>query len=159
MAKPKIDKEKLAELWNKGASTSDIADMMGVKVESLYKMAHRIGLPKRKGGKTPLLTDQEKRKWFIRNYPEMSNSTISVFLGLSEDYIGVVARQLGLKKSEAYWNGIREYHKKRVRQFHESKNGDKDFYAHNARPKAKDGKFIKKKDYEDIFEPSYIRKN
>lgn len=144
MAKAIIDKDKLVALWGKGYTVPQISIMTGYKTDSIYKLAHRMGLPKRKGGHKPLLElDSEKRLWFIRNYPEMSNSTISVFLGLSEDYIGVIARQLGLKKSEAYWQGIKEYHRKRVKEFHATKKGDKEYYAYAIRPRKK-GKFIKK---------------
>lgn len=142
MPAPLIDKVRLTELWSKGIPVPQIAKMMGAKADTIYKCAHRIGLYKRKGGPVPILSDPEKRKWFIRNYPEMSNSTIGVYLELSEDHVGKLARRLGLRKSDAYWQGIREYHKKRMRQFHDTKKGDKEYYAYNIRPR-KNGKFIK----------------
>lgn len=143
MPAPLIDKVRLTELWGKGIPVPQIAEMMGAKADTIYKCAHRIGLYKRKGGHTPMLDkDPEKKQWFIRNYPEMSNSTISVYLGLSEDYIGKIARQLGLKKSKAYWEGIREYHRKRMKQAYAAKKKDKEFIASLERPR-KNGKFIK----------------
>ena len=107
-------------------------------------------LEKRKSGSKSVLLDREKKTWLIRNYPEMSNETISVYLGLSADYIGKIARSLGLKKSDEYWAGIKEYHRKRVKQFHETKKGDKQYYAYNTRPR-KNGKFIKKENNENIY--------
>lgn len=144
MPKKFVDREKLRELWRKGMPTPQIAQALGAKESTIYKYVHRLGLPNRKSGCKSLLdSDPEKMNWFIRNYPEMSNSTISVYIGLSPKHIGKVARHLGLKKSEEYWEGIKEYHRKRIRQFHESKKGDKEYYAHNERPR-KNGKFIKK---------------
>lgn len=151
MARAIIDKAILAELWQKGYTAPQISEMIGFKVDSVYKMAHRIGLPKHKSGpKSILETDKEKKKWFIRNYPLMSNSTISVFLGISEDYIGKIARRLRLKKSEEYWQGIREYQRKRIRQFHDAKKGDRDYYSYNARLR-KNGKFTKRESNEDLY--------
>lgn len=140
-----IDRELLRELWCKGEDTSKIAEILGAKENTVYKYAHRLGLPKRKHGYKPMLDiDPEKKSWLIKNYPEMSNSTISVYIGLSPKYIGILARKLGLKKSEEYWKGIREYHRKRIKQFHATKKGDKEYYAYNIRPKDENGKFIKK---------------
>lgn len=113
-----IDTEKLADLWRRGIPAPRIAEIMDVKVDSIYKKAHRMGLPCRVPGIRSLLDkDPEKKKWFIRNYPEMSNETIGVYLGLSPDHISRIARKMGLRKSERYWEGIKEYHKKRVRQY------------------------------------------
>lgn len=145
MPAPKLDKIKIAELWHQGCSVSRIADITGGKEDSIYKCAHRMKLPKRRSGKASILSDREKEKWFIRNYPEMSNSTMAVYLGLSSDYIGVLGRKLGLKKSESYWQGVKEYHRKRMKQFHATKKGDKEYYKYNIRPR-KNGKFIKSKD-------------
>lgn len=102
-----------------------------------------MGLPKRRPGKASILEDPEKRRWFIKNYPEMSNETISVFLNISPDRIGRLGRQLGLKKSDEYWVGIREYHRKKMRQFHDSKKGDKEYYSYTERPRI-NGKFVKR---------------
>lgn len=114
----KIDKERLAELWRKGFTAPQIARMFGTHPNSVYDCARRLGLPKHPVGRRALFDKEpEKKKWFIRNYPEMGNGTISAFLGISPYHIGRVARKLGLKKSERYWEGIREYHKKRVRQY------------------------------------------
>ncbi len=135
----------LTELWHKGLTVPQISEMTGIKVGTIHKRAHRLQLPKRKGGPRALLdSDPEKRKWFIRNYPEMGNATISVFLGLSEDHIGRLARQLGLKKSEQYWQGVREYHRKKVREFHAARKGDRDYYRHNQRPRL-NGKLVSTK--------------
>lgn len=138
--RPSIDKVRLAELWHKGVTVPQIAKIMNAKTDSLYRAAHRMGLPKRKGGYEAKLKDPEKRKWFIRNYPEMSNSTISVFLGLCPTHIGNLARKLGLKKSEAYFESIKEYHRRKVREFHATKKGDTEFYY---RPRV-NGRFVKK---------------
>ena len=138
-----IDKERLRELWRKGYTVPEISKMMNAKIDSIYKLAHRIGLPKRKQGKASILADPEKRRWFIRNYPEMSNGTISVFLNISDDYIGKLARQLGLKKSDAYWESIREYHRKKMREFHATMKGDKEYYSYAERPRV-NGKFVKR---------------
>ena len=129
--KESIDGNEFAKLWSRGFSAQEIADMTGLKLDSVYKRAHRMGLAKRNPGAKGLLDkDPEKRKWFIKNYPEMSNDTMSVFLGIRPDYIGKIARRLGLKKSDAYWDGIKDYHKKRVRQYHEShkKKDNEDLY-------------------------------
>lgn len=144
MPKAIIDKDRLTDLWRKGYTVPQISEMTGYKTDTIYKMAHRIGLPKRKSGYKSLFElEPEKKKWFIQNYPEMSNSTLAVFLGLSEDHIGILARRLGLKKSDNYWQGIKGYHRKRIRQFHDSKKGDKEYYSYATRPR-KNGKFIKK---------------
>lgn len=152
----KIDKDRLAELWHRGMPVPHIAGIMGIKADSVYKCAHRMGLPKRKGGKIPLLSDPEKKKWFIRNYPEMSNGTIGVYLGISEEYIGKLARRLGLKKSESYWEGIKDYHRKRVNEYHGKHKGDKEYYGFNERPRL-NGKFIKSNDNENLHKPSNLQ--
>ena len=146
MQATKIDAETFLKLWNKGMSVPAISKVMGVNIDTLYKYAHRHKFSKRKAGHISLLdADPEKKKWFIRNYPEMSNSTISVYLGLSPYHIGYIARQLGLKKSSEYWEGIKDYHRKKMKAFHESKKGDKSYYKYTERPRL-NGKFIKRQE-------------
>lgn len=125
MAAQKIDKAEFERLWKRGVKASDIAVRLGVRVDSVYKFAHRHRLPSRKTGKIPIITIDRELEWKLRKYyPDMGNKVLSLMLGLSPDYIGVLARQLGLKKSEYYWNGIKEYHRKRCKQSYQQRHKD-----------------------------------
>lgn len=157
MAQPLIDRDKLTDLWSKELTVPQIAKLTGWKPDTIYKCAHRWDLPKRKSGAAPILTDPEKRKWFIRNYPEMSNGTIGVYLGMSRDYVGKLARQLGLKKSEEYMECVKKYHKKRMKEVHAAHKGDKDYYAYNAKPRDNKGKFKKTNDNENLYKFANIK--
>lgn len=151
MAKRIVDGDKLTELWNKGISCIEISKATGWKVDTIYKYAHRLGFYKRKRGPQSLFEKEpDKQKWFTRNYPEMSNDTISVYLGISPDRISKLARLLGLRKSEKFLEDIKEYRKKRVREYHASRKGDKEYYAYNKRPR-KNGKFIKTDKNDNLY--------
>lgn len=103
-------------MWNKGIDVRKIAETFNCKVDSVYKFAHRNQMPKRPPGYKSVLQDESKRRWLIENYPIMSNETCAIFLGISPDRVGVLARKLGLSKSDEYWEGIRQYHLKKVRE-------------------------------------------
>lgn len=138
-----IDKGKLAELWRQNLTVAQMAEILGATEDAVKQSARRMKLPKKKRGTKSILNDPQKKRWFVLNYPEMSNSTMSVYLGISEDWIGVLARRLGLKKSESYWQSINEYRHKKIITMHEAHKGDKEYYSYCARPR-KNGKFIKK---------------
>lgn len=117
----KIDSQALIELWNKGMTVAEIADRLCVKVDAVYKHARSLGLPLHKSSRDTILSDPEKKKWFVRNYPELGNGIIAVYLGISESWVGNLARQLGLEKSEAYKEGMREFRKNQIRKNNQSK--------------------------------------
>lgn len=115
-----IDYETFYRLWVSGIPTADMAKRWNVSRDTIYKYAHRHNLPLRKGGKKScIFTDLEKREWIIKHYPYFSNETMAAYLGLSPDWIGVLARRLGLKKSEEYMRDIKIYHKKKVQEYHD----------------------------------------
>lgn len=55
-----------------------------------------------------LIEDPEKRKWFVKNYPDMSNQTIAIYLGISVDWVQKLAGKLNLKKSKEYMSSVRK---------------------------------------------------
>lgn len=116
-----IDKEKFAELWGKGLTGPQIAQIMGEKVNTLYQYALRAKFPKHSVGRKSILADPEKKRWFMLNYPEMSNRTLAVYLGVSANYVMRLASRLGLRKSETYYASVREYTSYRPTKFSQSK--------------------------------------
>lgn len=118
---------EIAELWNSGLTATQIADRLGMTANAVYKRCRRLRIEKHKSSHSSFIDDPETRRWFIRNYPDLSNGTISIFLGVSADHIRKVAARLGLRKSKEYVSGARSIG---------TKNRTRD----------SNGKFIKKKE-------------
>lgn len=110
----KIDSQSLMELWDKGLSVADIAMRLGVKVDAVYKHARKLGLSLRKNIRDTILSDPNKKKWFVRNYPELGDAIIAVYLGISKPWVGKLARRFGLEKSKAYKDGLRGFRQKMI---------------------------------------------
>lgn len=110
-----VDKEELAALWRKGLPAKEIAERLGVRTSDVSKYRFLYGLPKRqiKGLYSVLDSNPEKKRWFIRNYPDMSNRTIGLYLGISMMTVYRHAKKYGLKKSELFWKGDLNNEKKR----------------------------------------------
>lgn len=98
----------IAELWGKGVPAPHIAAKLGLSVNAVYKRKKRLSLDNRTGRHKSFIDDTEKSKWFIRNYPDMSNQTIAIYLGMTAEHLRKVARSLGLKKSEIYIKEMRK---------------------------------------------------
>lgn len=97
----------LTEMWDSGMTAEEIAEQLGISVNAVYKRRQRLMLERHKSGYRSFIEDPATRKWFIRNYPDLSNRTISIFLGISADHIRKVALRLGLRKSKEYVSGAR----------------------------------------------------
>lgn len=107
MARDKGLSIEIAELWNNGLTAPQIAERLGMTANAVYKRCRRLRIEKHKSGYNSFLDNPEMRRWFIRSYPDLSNQTIAIYLGLSADYIGRVAHRLGLRKSKEYVSGSR----------------------------------------------------
>ena len=55
-----------------------------------------------------VIDDPEKRKWLVKNYPDMSNQTIAIYLGISAEWVQKLAAKLKLKKSKEYMSSVRK---------------------------------------------------
>lgn len=83
---------------------------------ALYTMAVKIGIVRDEDAIKPLppkpLSDDEE-KWFLRNFPDMSNKTIATYLGITVNKVKKIAIHYGLHKSDGYKKECRDFSLKR----------------------------------------------
>lgn len=90
---------------------------------ALYSMAVNVGIVRDKEAtkrphKRPLTGNEEK--WFLRNFPNMSNKTIAAYLGIKVNKVKKIAIRYGLHKSERYKKECRDYsYKRKLRLIYE----------------------------------------
>lgn len=93
-------------------------------------MAMKVGIVRDKEAtkrplKKPLSGDEEK--WFLRNFPNMSNKTIATYLGINISKVKKIAIHYGLHKSDGYKNECRDYsHKRKLRLVYEWRQRNKE---------------------------------
>lgn len=90
-----------------------------------------------------ILDDEKTKNWFVRSYPDMRNVVIATYLGISVNYVRGLARKLGIRKSKDFVRCSAALRVERLRQFHATKKGDKDYYSYNRRERQANGKFKK----------------
>lgn len=97
---------------------SEVAEMMGTSVTSVYKQANRLRLKKYGRGRerAEAALSPEQVKWLRENYADTANAEIMARLGLSLSMLHEEARLYGLRKSEEWVSGMLERARKARRR-------------------------------------------
>lgn len=103
MRKIELSQEQEEILLERFADTPkrELADMLGISLPTLYRLAHNygVGLP---GPANKILLDDEQLDYLVRHFKDRENEFLAYKLGISESTLHRLARRFGLTKSQAY---------------------------------------------------------
>lgn len=115
--------EELNRLWRSGIPLQEIADLYGVKPDTIYSWCSRRFKFGRRCYGTLIEKDPDKARFMRKNYPHMSNATIAVYFGVSKDCVHDTATRMRLFKTEQFRRDETAY---RIRRSVESRKRNKE---------------------------------